>query len=225
MPQRRRVRRKRPIRRRTMMPLVPPPISVNPWRKVTLSVEQEGEKGDVCVKSADVTKALKEQLGITLPKLEFRLHRVRCWNRGRAAYSTQGSKGYDIEVPATNGPLALSACDLVANRTSTCGNVTFLKTVESYPGKNTWARATYTWNAQNSRLILGQPDDAVLFTWKAPNKESVLFHIIVSFRAVATGTFTEATLRVTNPIVETDLASTVSAAAIKALKDMEIQSP
>lgn len=194
MSPRRGIKRKKQLRRRVTLPSRPPPISINPWRKVTLSVEDEGTNNDKCVTQADVVKALKEQLAISISQIEIRLHRVRCWNRGRPPYNTKGVAGYDIEIPAVNGPLMLSTCDLVSNMAKNDCSVTFLRTIESYPGKTSWAKASYTWNGANSRLILSN-DKAVLFVWRAPANETVVFHIIVSYRAKSTGSFKESTLR------------------------------
>lgn len=199
MPPRRRFKRKKQLRRRVAMPSLPPPISINPWRKVTISVEQEGTNSDVCVTTAEIVKSLKEQLSIAISGIEIKLHRVRCWNRGRPAYTTKGAAGYDIEVPATNGPLLLSACDLVSNMAAQSCAVTYLRTIESYPGKASWAKASFTWTGSSSRLILGN-GKAVLFVWKAPANETVVFHIVVSYRATASGSFTESTLRLSTNV-------------------------
>lgn len=204
MPQRRKQMRKKPLRRRQVQPSRPPPISVNPWRKVTLSLEDEGTNSDVCVKQSDIVKSLTEQISINISGVEIRLHRVRCWNRGRPAYSAKGPSGYDVEVPASNGPLMLSPCDLVSNMASTDCSVTFLRTIESYPGKASWAKASYSWNGANSRLILSR-EKAVLFVWRAPANETVVFHIVVSYRARVTGTFKEASLR----LASSTIASTI----------------
>lgn len=194
-------RRRTKQRRRIAMPSRPPPISINPWRKVTLSLEQEGNGSDICVAVQDIKKALYEQLAVSFKSVEIRMHRVRMWNRGSPPLAGTGPKGYDVEVPSTCGPLLLSVCDLVSNMASQSCAVTYLRTIESYPGRASWAKASYSWTGPSSRLILGVNGKAVVFVFKAPPNETVVFHLIVSYRSVSSGSFTEAALRVTHPCV------------------------
>lgn len=182
--------------RRVGMPSYPPPVSINPWRRVTLSLEDEGTSKDKCVKVSDIMGSLSSQLTIAITRTELKVHRVRLWNRGSPPTYNATNK---VEIPATAGPLCLNACDLVANMARTDCSVTMLKTIESYPGRASWAKASYTWGSPSNRLIIGSSNDkAIVYTWRAPVGETVVHHIVVSYRSAVTGSFTESTLRPTH---------------------------
>lgn len=193
-PKKKNVPRRRTGRKRVGMPVAPPPVSINPWRRVTLSLEDEGNNKDKCVSVANLIASLKDQLKINIARVEIRLLRVRAWNRGRMPHYDAANK---VEVPAVAGPLCINICDLVSNMASTSCEVTYLRTVEAYPGRASWARVSHTWRSPSNRLIIGSGNDkAVVFTWRAPENETVVFHIVLSYRAAASGSFSESTLRV-----------------------------
>lgn len=210
--------RKGSIRRKFSMPNYPPSISVNPWRKVTIAVEDEGDATDKCVTVKSMVKSLVEQIGCTIAKCELRVHRVRIWNRGTQPTYDAAKK---VEIPAKNGPLALNTVDLVSTMGMNECKTFYFKTLEGYPGLTSWAKVSFTWPATCSKLILGHNDDAIIFTWRAPKGETCVFHVVVSYRAQSSGTFTESTLRCVLPNNRNELSSDKVDAAMSPASSFE----
>lgn len=187
MARKNRRRNRRPTRRfrrrvgARRQPSNPPSINLSPWRRFTV-ISTATASGDLQALIAhDLIKLATAQLDTPVPANHFsllKIHRVRVWNMG-------------------DGPLVLKPFSTIRPIQKSWVDEP-LVTLEDYPGREAFAKCQYVWPKIHQQSICNDDTNtsnsdnsanAVLFEYKAPKNNKLVFHIVVSWKMSTAATF------------------------------------
>lgn len=181
-------RRQRPAKRakrrpvnRARMPNHPPPVNLNPWRRVTLSTALKASGDEQAFIASDVIKLVMTQIDTTVPSGHYtllRINRVRIWNR-------------------EDGPILLAPYSLIRPIQAAWVDEP-LKVFEEYPGKAVYASVQYTWPRIHQNAIMNDDSNAtnsdhsstqVIFTYKAKKDSWIIMHLVCLWKTSVAASF------------------------------------
>lgn len=176
----RRQQRKPYVRRRGRMArpnarpsYAPPAINIDPWIRVTLSMEDAGTGDLDCLSVTSIKDALAAQLNMSFAGkyLVLQMRRVRAWN-------------------ISGGPLYISPYQIVDPHECSAAALA-IRNIEDYPGRNRWAYINFNWPKPQQSIMLDSADgNVIVLARKVRKSEIILFHMCVAFKICDPGNFT-----------------------------------